>query len=548
MATERLNKFRHAVQAVGSEQLLPNAVDRIAETNPGRMYAEIPFSIRTFDAGFRSVSYVDLANAVNGMAWWIHRALGSSSTCEPICYMGPNYLLRNVVLLANCKAGYSTLMMTPRFNAIAHDSFIKQCNCNKIIIPQGPEPADKSIIALYDKVLRAPTLEKLFSENFPHFKFEKSFQEVKTEPLVILHTSSTTDFPKPIIWTHEYVASYVKERRLDPPKGFESIDRLMLGGKLICSFPPAHASLTWVTLIFTVYCGSRMVFLLSGTLPTVSMLVECARHKKVDALILVPPQIEELAIDSEALQTISQNGETMFYAGGDITIAAGDTISSKMKLITTCGSTEQGFWHTIYPTGTWNPKIWKYMRVHPAQKLTFRHQSEDLFEATYTLNESSDGYKQSIFTVFPENPVYPTGDLFSPHVDDPELWQFRGRADDMQSFITSEKFHPTQMERIIGTHPGVTAVLFVGTRRPKGALLVELRNPSEDKEAFLESLWPLVEEANKPVPYTAKITKDMILITDEALPMARSVKGTIERRSTVRLYEQKLDVLYAVHA
>lgn len=221
-----------------------------------------------------------------------------------------------------------------------------------------------------------------------------------------------------------------------------------------------QASLTWVTLLFTVYCGSRMVFLLSGTLPTVSMLVECARHKKVDALMLVPPQIEELAIDSEALQTISQNGETMFYAGGDITIAAGDTISSKMKLVTTCGSTEQGFWHTIYPTGTWNPKIWKYLRVHPAQKLTFRHQYEDLFEATNTLNESSDGYKQSIFTVFPENPVFPTGDLFSPHVDDPELWQFRGRADDMQSFITSEKFHPTQMQRIIGTHPGVTAVFF----------------------------------------------------------------------------------------
>ncbi|KAF7945602.1 uncharacterized protein EAE97_004640 [Botrytis byssoidea] len=104
------------------------------------------------------------------------------------------------------------------------------------------------------------------------------------------------------------------------------------------------------------------------------------------------------------------------------------------------------------------------------------------------------------------------------------------------------------MERIIGAHPGVAAVLFVGTRRPKGALLVELRNPSVDKDVFLESLWPLVEEANKPVPYTAKITKDMILITDEALPMVRSIKGTIERRGTVRLYEQKLDLLYAIHA
>jgi acyl-CoA synthetase (AMP-forming)/AMP-acid ligase II len=291
-----------------------------------------------------------------------------------------------------------------------------------------------------------------------------------------------------------------------------------------------------------------MVYLLSGLLPSVGMLVECVKHKPVDGLMLVPPQIEELAINSEALISISQRAETMFYAGGDVTLAAGDAISSKMKLITTCGSTEQGFWHTIRTKGPWNPKIWKYMRLHPTQRLAFRHQSEDLYEATYTRNDDPSGYKQSIFTIFPEHPGYATGDLFSPQSDDPELWQFRGRADDMQSFITAEKFYPTQMERIIGAHPGVNAVLFVGTRRPRGALLVELRNPSENREAFLDSLWPLIEEANRPVPFTAKITQDMILITDAKLPMARSVKGTIDRTSTVKLYEEKLNVLYAVHS
>ncbi|KAM3082270.1 hypothetical protein ACMFMG_004713 [Clarireedia jacksonii] len=228
------------------------------------------------------------------------------------------------------------------------------------------------------------------------------------------------------------------------------------------------------------------------------MLVECVKHKIFDALMIVPPQIEELATNSEALLSISQKAETMFYAGGDVSLAAGDAISLQMKLITICGSIEQGFWHTLHPTGPWNPKIWKYMRPHPAQKVAFRHQSEDLYEAT---------------------------------------------ADDMRSFITAEKFYPTQMERIIGAHPGVNAVLFVGTRRPKGALLVELRNPSDDKEVFLDSLWPLVEEANKPVSFTAKITKDMMLITDAELPMARSMKGTIERRSTVKLYKERLDVL-----
>lgn len=102
--------------------------------------------------------------------------------------------------------------------------------------------------------------------------------------------------------------------------------------------------------------------------------------------------------------------------------------------------------------------------------------------------------------------------------------------------------------KTIGAHPGINVVLLVGTRRLKGALFVKLRNPSDDKATFLESLWPLVEEANKPVSFTAKITKDMILITDDGIPMARLVKGTIEIMGPVKLYENKLDVLYAASA
>jgi hypothetical protein len=107
MATERLNKFHDAVNAVGSEVLLPAAIDHIAQTNPERLYAEIPLSTTSFDAGFRRISYRELSNAANGIAWWIHRTLGPSKTCEPLCYMGPNDLIRNIVLLGNCKAGYS---------------------------------------------------------------------------------------------------------------------------------------------------------------------------------------------------------------------------------------------------------------------------------------------------------------------------------------------------------------------------------------------------------------------------------------------------------
>ena len=103
----RLQKFREAVAASKADELLPNAIDHLAKHNPDRLYAEIPLSTTTFDAGFRKINYAAFANAVNGMAWWLHFTLGPSSTFEPLCYMGPNDLRHNLVLLGCVKAGYT---------------------------------------------------------------------------------------------------------------------------------------------------------------------------------------------------------------------------------------------------------------------------------------------------------------------------------------------------------------------------------------------------------------------------------------------------------
>ena len=260
--------------------------------------------------------------------------------------------------------------------------------------------------------------------------------------------------------------------------------------------------------------------------------------------MLTPPQIEEVVRTPDALEIIAQRAETMFYAGGDITITAGDVIASRMKLITAFGSTEQGFWHTLYPAGSFNHATWKYVRPHPTQNIHFRYHTQNFFEAVYIKNKKSAEDIQPIFTIFQDEEEYFTHDLFSPHPEDPQIWQFRGRADDMQCFVTAEKFHPTEMERVIGAHPDVAAVLFIGTRRPKGSLLIELNDMSQDQSMALEKLWPVIEEANRPVPFTAKITKSMVLFTSKDLPMKRTDKGTIGRVGTVELYEHKLDELY----
>ena len=259
--------------------------------------------------------------------------------------------------------------------------------------------------------------------------------------------------------------------------------------------------------------------------------------------MIPPPHAEEVARSPEILSFLSDHIDTVFYAGGDISLSAGNAISSHVKLFTTCGSTEQGFWHTLHPSDQWNPDHWKFMRLHPTQNIHFVHHSQDLYEASTSRNKVG-GYKQPVFKIFEDMEEYPSGDLFSPSPEDPQLWQFRGRADDLQNFISGEKFYPTAMERHIATHPDVKATLFVGVRRPRGALLVELRDPAIDKNDFIESLWPVVDEANQTVPPTAKIMRELILLTDPEMPMLRTAKGTVERSTTVKLYEKRLDELF----
>ena len=273
------------------------------------------------------------------------------------------------------------------------------------------------------------------------------------------------------------------------------------------------------------------------------MIVDCIKHTEVKSIMIPPPHTEEIGRSSEILSFLSESIDTVFYAGGDISLSTGNAISSHVKMFTTCGSTEQGFWHTLHPSGQWNPNHWKFMRLHPAQNIHFTHHSQDLHEAS-TLRNKIGEYEQLVFKIFEEMEEYPSGDLFSPDPEDPQLWQFRGRADDSQNFISGEKFYPTAMERQIATHPEIKAILFVGVRRPRGALLIELRNPTMDKEKFFEDMWPLIEEANQIVPPTAKIIRQLVLFTDQGLPMQRTAKGTIERSATVKLYEKQFDELF----
>jgi acyl-CoA synthetase (AMP-forming)/AMP-acid ligase II len=111
---------KHAQIANWRNELVPNIVDHLANATPSAPYALYPNSPSTYDDGYRTVTYKDFANAINGLAWWLHQNLGPSENFDVVAYIGPNDVRYTALLLGAIKAGYVVFFVVPLLQRKAH--------------------------------------------------------------------------------------------------------------------------------------------------------------------------------------------------------------------------------------------------------------------------------------------------------------------------------------------------------------------------------------------------------------------------------------------
>ncbi len=195
----------HAQISNWRNELVPHIVDHLARVTPEAPYALYPVSPVSYDDGYRTITYKDFANAINGLAWWLNKTLGKPSVeFEVLAYIGPNDIRYTALLLAAVKAGYvvwpelqiptylylqriQAFFTSPRNSAAAHKALFNGLKCRTLLTPSPTPPATESILQTCSmKHLHVPSVEDLLDHVHPHYSYDRKYESARAEPFVVM--------------------------------------------------------------------------------------------------------------------------------------------------------------------------------------------------------------------------------------------------------------------------------------------------------------------------------------------------------------------------
>lgn len=391
--------------------------------------------------------------------------------------------------------------------------------------------------------LTAPELEDwLFGSEAPLYPYKKTFSQARYEPFVVLHTSGSTDIPKIVVQNHGTVAA-VDAWHLIPFQGATpTIISSFRGIRKFMPFPAFHAAGIGMMLPLAVFCDMVTVLPPSKTPLTAEIANLCHVNGNVQGTILPASVLTEMVRNPEYLENL-RDLNFVAFGGAPLPKEIGDIVKTVSWPVNWLGATEMCF----TPLEKMEAADWEYMKFSSYMGADFRHHSDDLYELVI-VRQQRLGLYQGIFCTYPELHEYPMKDLYSKHPSKPDLWRYRGRADDIIVFSNGEKMNPLAMEGFVQTNKNVKSALVLGSGRFRSALLIELAvalHTEEERRSVLRSIWETVELANKKAVAHGRVSRDLVLLASPEKPFARAGKGTVQRKLTIQAYQDEINTLYS---
>lgn len=274
--------------------------------------------------------------------------------------------------------------------------------------------------------------------------------------------------------------------------------------------------------------------------PPSGELLSQAMHKLKIRAAWCPPTVIEQLLEQPGGFEQAASLDWIMYTGGPLAQAAGDKLSKVTDVCQMYGSTETGPHISLVPL----PENWAWFEWHPLLENVMDPVGDGTFEMVVYKDPSLE-WVRHLSQAYPHLDVWRTNDLFVQKPDNPKLWRFAGRRDDVLVLSNGEKFNPVNMEGAIVGHSLVRGALIVGTGRFQASLIVEPRpDVALSKDEIIQEIWPTIQHANTLGPAHGRIFRHKICIATTDKPFKRAGKGTVIRGLTTKLYADEVAALY----
>ncbi|CAL1709823.1 unnamed protein product [Somion occarium] len=471
------------------------------------------------------------------------------------------------------RAGFTAFLISPRNgpDAVAH--LIRKTQSQVLFTSSeaGIQTLAKKAIALLSNSTEEPltipqypmpVFEDLYSSGGdPSLDtFPKQIYDLDA-PAYILHSSGTTAFPKPIVWTHKHLLLCCQT----PYYGEVDFTGRILGTH---GLPMYHGMGLLTTMTIAIPCGATVSMLkpqAPALVATPDNVFECSFKTRNDLVVAVPSFVEDWVRDPEKVAFLKTMKGIMF-GGGPLSQAVGDYLADAgVKVINCYGlsylysafgvicsnmlrhSTETGALSLFIPADV--GKTWDYMRPNPQANTVFVPREEGKFELVAFADE---GWTPMVTNAeLDGRPAYATSDLFMLHATKPGYWKIFARTDEQIMLSTGEKTNPVPLEKILLEDPHIKGAIMFGRGRPHSGVLIEPKDeyifdPHDHTKLarFRNIIWPTVERMNAYAPQHSRLFKEMIVVTSPSKPFLYSAKGSTRRGVIVNDYEAEINACY----
>lgn len=432
------------------------------------------------------------------------------------------------------------LLVSPNNSAPAIESLVNKTHASVLIHGSkyvGVASAAKQLLSSSGVALEIVPLYEVIAND--HESNEGAFEspacsitpeEERSSDFIILHSSGSTSFPKPITFKQSCIV--------------EGIGASWMARNILTTLPFCHAygnSVMWSTLV-----QGKSLYVIPPAVPmTLDNLLQGLEQSKADSFCAVPYTLKLLASTKESRDFLARTTQSVFNGGSSCAADVGNALEAAgVHLLDFYGATEcAGF---MLSGKVFSPGIsWRTQVINPAARdfVTMEHFEQDLYEPVI-----KEGWSRKRLSNRPDG-SYAMGDLFKRDPDCEEGWIYVGRTDDTLVHITGEKTNPVPMETQIRTSLWVRDALVVGAERPQTAALIIMSEEAEkyDLQTALELIWPAVQEANKAAPSHSRLVPELIRLLPATSSFINTDKMSIMRRKTVAAFKDIIDDIYDLY-